>query len=97
MPETIAEIFKRIAKVVRASVRDNHPSSFFNHPSSAWNHPSSDLNHPTSKYNFRFSECNRPSASKQVRRDALKELVDKYLSKYLDDRQREEIIELYSS
>jgi hypothetical protein len=92
---SIGEVFKQIVRVVWESRRDTNPFSYLNNPYSAINNPYSEPNNRYSKYNNPYNSCNSPYGSRKVRRVALKELLDKYLSDYLSEELRNELADKY--
>lgn len=90
MPEPIGSIFRKIVKVLQ--VHNKNPFNSLSDPLSPINDRLSEINSPTSDYNEPSSQYNYWFASKKLRRDALYELMRKYLSEYLTIWQMEEIV-----
>lgn len=93
MPETIGEIFRKIVTVLKTQNQDSLNS--LNSSLSDINSPTSDVNSSLSDYNSNLSRYNCWGASKEVRRDGLRELIHKYLSEYVTEKQTEELVRQY--
>jgi hypothetical protein len=96
MPVTIGSLFRRIVRVLQT--QDDSPNSYLNNPNSDVNNPNYDINNPNSYLNNPNSEINNSSNSqynKELRRNALRELIQRYLSDYLSTDQAEELVTEY--
>ena len=96
MPETIGSLFKRIVKELKS--KDDNPNSYLNNPKSDLYNPNYDINNPCSWINNQNSQINNVSNNqnnKELRRDALRELIRMYLSDYLSLEQTEKIVTEY--
>ena len=96
MPITIGSLFKQIVKVLKT--QDNNPNSCLNNPKSDFYNPNYDINNPSSYINNQNSEINNASnnqSNKELRRNALRELIHMYLLDYLSDEQAEKIVTEY--
>ena len=96
MPITIGSLFKRIVKVLQT--QDDNPNSYLNNPNSDFNNPNYDINNPSSVINNQNSSINNASNNqynKELRRNALRELIKLYLSDYLSAEQAEELVTEY--
>jgi hypothetical protein len=96
MPETIGSLFKRIVKDLKA--KDDNPNSFLNNPNSDIYNPNYDINNPCSWINNQNSQINDASnneRNKELRRSALRELIQMYLSDYLSAEQAESFVTEY--
>jgi hypothetical protein len=96
MPITIGSLFKRIVKVLKT--QDDNPNSYLNNPKSDFNNPNYDINNPSSIINNQNSGINNSSNNqynKELRRNALRELIQIYLSDYLSAEQAEELVTEY--
>ena len=94
MPITIGSLFRQIVKALRA--QDDNPKSYLNDPNSDFYNPNYDINNPCSYINNQNSSINNASNNqynKELRRDALKELIKLYLSDYLSAEQAENLVE----
>jgi len=92
MPITIGSLFKRIVKVLQT--QDDNPNSYLNNPKSDIHNPNYDINNPCSYINNQNSGINNSSNNqynKELRRNALRELIQIYLSDYLSTEQAEEL------
>jgi hypothetical protein len=96
MPETIGSLFRRIVKDLKT--KDDDPNSYLNNPKSDINNPNYDINNPCSWINNQNSDINNASNdqhNKELRRNALRELIRMYLSDYLSTEQTEELASEY--
>ena len=96
MPITIGSLFRRIVKVLKT--QDDNPNSYLNNPNSDFNNPNYDINNPSSVINNQNSSINNSSNNqynKELRRNALRELIKLYLSDYLSAEQAEELVKEY--
>jgi hypothetical protein len=96
MPITIGLLFRRIVKVLQT--QDNNPNSYLNNPKSDFYNPNYDINNPSSNINNQNSGINNSSNNqynKERRRNALRELIQMYLSDYLSAEQAEELVTEY--
>ena len=96
MPITIGSLFRRIVKVLQT--QDDNPNSYLNNPNSDFNNPNYDINNPSSIINNQNSGINNSSNNqynKELRRNALRELIQIYLSDYLSTEQAEELVTEY--
>jgi len=96
MPITIGSLFRRIVKDLKA--KDNNPNSYLNNLKSDFYNPNYDVNNPCSIFNNQNSDFNNSSNSqynKELRRNALRELIQMYLSDYLSSEQGEQLIKEY--
>ncbi len=96
MPITIGSLFRRIVKVLQT--RDDNPKSYLNNPNSDIHNPNYDINNPCSYINNQHSEINNASNNqynKELRRNALRELIQIYLSDYLSTEQAEKLVKEY--
>jgi hypothetical protein len=93
MPETIGSLFRRIVKDLKT--KDDDPNSYLNNPKSDINNPNYDINNPCSWINNQNSQINDASNNqnnKELRRNALKELIQMYLTDYLSTEQAEKLV-----
>ena len=96
MPITIGSIFRQIVKVLKT--QDNNPNSYLNNPKSDFYNPNYDINNPCSDINNQNSGFNNSSNNqynKELRRNALRELIQMYLSDYLSAEQAEDLVKEY--
>jgi hypothetical protein len=96
IPVTIGSLFRRIVKALQA--QDNNPDSYLNNPKSDLNNPNYDINNPSSYINNPNSEINNSSNNqynKEQRRNALRELIQMYLSEYISAEQAEQFVTEY--
>ena len=96
MPTTIGSLFRQIVKALQT--KDDNPDSYLNNPKSDINNPNCDINNPNSYINNSNSEINNSSNNqynKELRRNALRELIKLYLSDYLSAEQAEELVKEY--
>ncbi|HEX9261102.1 MAG TPA: hypothetical protein VF893_01070 [Candidatus Bathyarchaeia archaeon] len=94
MPITIGALFRRIVKALQA--KDDNPKSYLNDLNSDFYNPNYDINNPCSYINNQNSSINNASNNqynKELRRNALKELIKLYLSDYLSAEQAESLVE----
>ena len=90
---TIGTLFRRIVKVLQT--QDDNPNSYLNNPKSDFYNPNYDINNPSSNINNQHSRINDASNNqynKERRRNALRELIQMYLSNYLSAEQAEEFV-----
>jgi hypothetical protein len=96
MPETIGSIFKRIVKDLKT--QDNNPNSCLNNPKSDIYNPNYDINNPSSWINNQNNQINDASNNqhnKELRRNALRELIKMYLSDCLSGEKAEAYVTEY--
>ncbi len=96
MPVTIGSLFRRIVRVLQA--QEDNPNSYLNNPNSDFYNPNYDINNPCSIINNQNSGINNASNNqynKELRRNALRELVQMYLSDYLSSEQAEALVKEY--
>ena len=96
MPVTIGCIFRQIVKELKA--QDDNPSSYLNNPNSDFYNPNYDINNPCSRINnqnSRINDASNTQYNKELRRTALRELIQLFLSDYLSEEQAEELIKEY--
>ena len=96
MPITIGLLFRRIVKVLQT--QDNNPNSYLNNPKSDFYNPNYAINNPSSNINNQHSRINDASNNqynKERRRNALRKLIQIYLSDYLSAEQAEEVVKEY--
>ena len=96
MPITIGSLFRRIVKVLQT--QDDNPNSYLNNPKSDFYNPNYDINNPCSNINNQHSRINDASNNqynKERRRNALRKLIQIYLSDYLSAEQAEELVKEY--
>jgi hypothetical protein len=96
MPETIGSLFKRIVKDLKT--KDHNPSSMLNNPNSDIYNPNYDINNPCGWINNQNSQINDASNNqnnKELRRSALRELIQMYLSDYLSAEDAEALVTEY--
>jgi hypothetical protein len=96
MPIRIGTLFRRIVKVLQTE--DDNPNSYLNNPKSDFYNQNYDINNPSSNINNQHSRINDASNNqynKERRRDALRKLIQIYLSDYLSTEQAEEIVKEY--
>jgi hypothetical protein len=92
MPATIGSLFRRIVKDLQA--QDSNPNSYLNNSNSDLKNPNYDINNPSSDINNKDS-CINNQYNKELRRNALRELLQLYLSDYLSKEQAEKLVEEY--
>jgi len=93
VPLPIGSLFRQVVKVLKA--KDDNPNSYLNNPNSNFYNPNYDINNPCSVINNKDSEINNASNNqnnKELRRNALRELIRMYLSDYLSTEQTEALI-----
>ena len=93
MPITIGALFRKIVKELKA--QDNNPHSYLNNPNSDFYNPNYDINNPCSDINNQNSGINNSSNNqynKELRRNALRDLIHLFLSDYLSDEQAEKFV-----
>ena len=91
MPVTIGSLFRRIVKELQT--QDDNPNSYLNNPKSDFYNPNYDINNPSSNINNQHSRINDASNNqynKERRRNALRKLIQIYLSDYLSAEQTEQ-------
>jgi hypothetical protein len=96
MPETIGSLFRRIVKVLKT--QDDNPNSCLNNPKSEIYNPNYDINNPCSWINNQNSQINDASNNqnnKELRRNALRELIKMYLSDCLSTEKAETFVTEY--
>ena len=96
MPITIGSLFRRIVKELKA--QDDNPNSYLNNPNSDFNNPNYDINNLCSDVNDQNSGINNASnnqSNKELRRNALRELIHLFLSDYLSTEQTETLVAEY--
>jgi hypothetical protein len=96
MPVTIGSLFRRIVKDLKT--KDDNPNSYLNNPSSDIYNPNYDINNPCSWINNQNSDINNASNnqhSKELRTNALRELIKMYLPNYVSAEQIEELVTEY--
>jgi hypothetical protein len=89
-------LFRRIVKQLQA--KDANPNSYLNNPNSDFYNPNYDINNPCSIINNPNSCINDASNNeynKELRRNALRELIKLYLSDYLSAEQSEALVKEY--
>jgi hypothetical protein len=110
VPVTIGSLFRQIVKVLKTKDDNpnsylNNPNSDLNNPNSDLNNPNSDLNNPNYAINNPCSVINNKDSginnasnnqyNKELRRNALRELIQMYLSDYVSTEQTEELVTEY--
>jgi hypothetical protein len=96
MPITIGSLFRRIVKVLKT--QDDNPNSYLNNPNSDFYNPNYDINNPSSDINSQHSRINVASNNKynkERRRNALRKLIQLYLSDYLSTEQAKQLVTEY--
>jgi flagellar biosynthesis chaperone FliJ len=96
MPITIGSLFRRIVKVLQA--QDDNQNRYINNPKSDFYNPNYAINNPSSNINNQHSRINDASNNqynKERRRNALRKLIQIYLSDYLSAEQAEELVKEY--
>jgi hypothetical protein len=96
MPITVGSLFRRIVKELKT--QDDNPNSCLNNPNSDYYNPNYDINNPCSYINDQNSGINNSSNNqynKELRRNALGELILLFLSDYLSDEQAEKLVAEY--
>ena len=96
MPVTIGSLFRRIVKVLQT--KEDNPNSYLNNPNSDFYNPNYDINNTCSVINNQNSGINNASNNqynKELRRNALRELVQMYLSDYLSSEHAEALVKEY--
>jgi hypothetical protein len=96
VPATIGLLFRKIVKDLE--VKDENLDSCLNNPNSDFYNPNYDINNPTSNINNQNSRINDSSNNqfnKELRRNALRELLHMYLSDYLSTEQAEKLVKEY--
>lgn len=93
MPITTGSLFRRIVEDLQ--VRDDNPKSHLSSPNSDFYNPNYDINNPYSYINNQNSSINDSSNNqynKELGRNALRELIQIYLSDYLSAEQTEVLV-----
>jgi hypothetical protein len=96
MPITIGVLFRRIVKDLQT--QDNNLDSYLNDSNSDINNPNYDINNPNSAINNQYSCLNDASnteKNKEIRREALSDLIKMYLSDYVSEEQAKKLVEEY--
>jgi hypothetical protein len=95
MPITIGFMFKQIVKVLKT--QDNNPNSYLNNPKSDFYNPNYDINNPSyiNNQNSGINNASNNQSNKELRRNALRELIHMYLSNYLSTEQEEKLTAEY--
>src|SRR5208283_2721115 len=96
MPVTIGCIFRQIVKKLKA--QDDNPNSYLNNPNSDFYNPNYNINNPCSginNQNSRINDASNTQYNKELRRTALRELIQIFLSNYLSKEQAEELVKEY--
>ena len=96
MPVTIGSLFRQIVKDLKT--KDTNPNSCLNNPKSDFYNPNYDINNPCSRINNQNSRINNASNTqynKEIRRNALRELIQIYLSDCLSKEQAEKLVTEY--
>jgi vacuolar-type H+-ATPase subunit I/STV1 len=96
MPITIGSLFRQIVQTLKT--QDDNPNSYLNNSNSDFYNPNYDINNPSSYINNQNSEINNASnnqSNKELRRNALRELIHMYLSNYLSTEQTEKLVTDY--
>ena len=96
MPIPIGVLFRQIVEVLKA--KDDNPNSYLNNPKSDFYNPNYAINYPCSTINNKDSSINNASNNqhnKELRRNALRELIRMYLSDYLSTEQTEQLVMEY--
>jgi hypothetical protein len=94
MPITIGVLFRRIIKDLQT--QDNNLNNYINDRDSDINNPNYDINNPNSAINNQNSHLNDASnteKNKQIRRNALSNLIKMYLSGYVSEEQARKLVE----
>ena len=85
MPITIGSLFRRIVKILKT--QNDNPNSYLNNPNSDINNPCSWINNQNSE----IINSSNNQYNKELRRKALRELIQTYLSDYLSTEQAEKL------
>jgi uncharacterized coiled-coil DUF342 family protein len=96
VPVTIGSLFRQILKELKA--KDANLNNYLNNPKSDINNPNYDINNPTSDINNQHSGINNSSNNqynKDLRKNALRELIQMFLSDYVSTEQTEELVKQY--
>jgi hypothetical protein len=96
MPITIGSLFRQIVEELKT--QDHNPNSYLNNPKSDFYNPNYDINNPCSRINNQNSGINNASNNqynKELRRTALRELIQIFLSDYLSKEQAEKLVTKY--
>ena len=86
---TIGTLFRRIVKVLQT--QDDNPNSYLNNPKSDFYNPNYDINNQHSRIN----DASNNQYNKERRRNALRKLIQIYLSDYLSTEQAEQLVTEY--
>ena len=89
MPITIGSLFRRIVKVLKT--QDDNPNSYLNNLNSDFYNPNYDINNQHSRINH----ASNNKYNKERRRNALRKLIQLYLSDYLSTEQAEQLVTEY--
>jgi hypothetical protein len=89
MPITIGCLFRRIVKELKT--QDDNPNSYLNNPNSDFYNPNYDINNQNSGIN----NASNNQYNKELRRNALRELLQLFLSDYLSKERAEKLVEEY--
>jgi len=93
VPIPIGSLFRQIVEVLKT--KDVNPNSYLNNPNSDVYNPNYAINYPCSAINNKDSGINNASNNqynKELRRNALRELIRMYLSDYLSTEQTEQLV-----
>jgi hypothetical protein len=93
MPITIGSLFTQIVKELKT--QDHNPNSYLNNPNSDFYNPNYDINNPYSRINNQNSGINNASNNqynKELRKTALRDLLQIFLSDYLSKEQAEKLV-----
>ena len=96
MPVTIGSIFRKIVNELKA--QNVNLERALNDPNSDINNPNYDINNPSSDVNNQNSGMNNSSNNqynKELRRNALSELIRIYLADYVSKEQTEKLVTKY--
>jgi hypothetical protein len=96
MPITIGSLFRQIVEELQT--QDDNSNSYLNNPKSDFYNPNYAINNPSSNINNQHSRINDASNNqynKERRRDALRKLIQIYLSDYLSAEQAEALVKEY--
>jgi hypothetical protein len=93
VPIPIGSLFRQIVEVLKT--KDDNPNSYLNNPNSDFYNPNYAINNPCSSINNKDSGINNASNNqynKELRRNALRELIRMYLSDYFSTEQTEQLV-----
>jgi hypothetical protein len=96
MPETIGSLFRRIVRELKTKGSDLN--GFLNNPNNDIYNTNYDINNSCSWINNQNSQINDASNNqynKELRRSALREIIQMYLSDYLSAEQAEALVTEY--